>query len=81
MGRQPPESMGIAQRTELFFRLFEEKSVSVLPGGQRWRWGKFSGRFEVKGSRKHYFYGFIYIYIYIHFFVHRGLEEVINQSS
>ena len=25
---------------------------------------KFSGRFEVKGLRKNYFYGFIYMYIY-----------------
>ena len=38
---------------------------------------KFSGRFEVKGLRENYFYGFIYIY----FFVPRGLEGVINQSS
>ena len=44
--------------------------------------GKFSGRFEVSGLRKNYFYRFIYIIIiYTHFFVPRGLEEVINQSS
>jgi len=40
---------------------------------------KFFGRFEVKGLQKNYFYGFIYIYT--HFFVPRGLEGVIDQSS
>jgi len=38
---------------------------------------KFSGHFEVRGLRKNYFYGFIYT----HFFVPRGLERVIDQSS
>jgi len=60
---------------------FRRKVGFGLPRGSTVEVGsKFSGRFEMKGLRKNYFYGFINIYTCT-FFVPRGLNGVINQSS
>ena len=58
---------------------FEEKWVLVLPGGQRCRWGV--NFLDVLKWRDYEKMIFMDSYVYTHFFVRRGLEGVINQSS